>query len=249
MVVIFIHVVKTGESLWQIANSYRVPLEPIITANGLTNPDVLVVGEALVIPMEDAVYIVQPGDTLWSIARSYGLSVQDLLQNNSISNPNAISPGLAIYIPVLRHRVAPGDTLWKISQRYGVSEQDLIRVNSITDPNNLQPGTVLIIPGKSRPAIGVNGYIDNFGQSAVPTVRRISGYLTYFSPFAYLIMENAGLQPIDDGPLLQAAKEENAVPMMSVTNFTSTSKGENLASNILNDPDAGSTNFSTTLLR
>ena len=232
----FIHVVKAGESLWQIANSYRVPLEPIIAANGLTNPDVLVVGEALVIPMEDAVYLVQPGDTLWQIARNYGLSVQDILQNNSISNPEAIYPGLAVYIPVLRHRVEPGDTLWKISQRYRVSQQDLVRINAISDPNSLQPGTVLIIPGKSRPAIGVNGYIDNFGQSAVPTVRRHAGYLTYFSPFAYLIKEDAGLQPIDDGPVIQAAKEEGAVPMMAVTNFTSTSKGENLASSILNDP-------------
>ena len=231
----FIHVVKAGDSVWRIADLYHVPPEPIIEANGLTDPDVLVVGEALVIPMEDAVHIVQPGETLWSIARQYGLSVQDLLQNNSISNPDSVYPGQAIYIPVLRHRVEPGDTLWQIARRYGISEQDLARVNGISDPKNLPTGTVLIIPGKSRPAIGVNGYLDVFGQSAVPTVRRYGGYLTYLTPFAYLIKEDASLQPIDDGPALQAAKEIGAVPMMAITNFTSTSRGENLASALLND--------------
>ena len=232
----FIYVVKPGDSVWRIAERYRVPPGPIIEANGLSDPGVLVVGEALVIPMEDAVHIVQQGETLWSIAREYGLSVQDLLQNNSIVNPDSVYAGQAIYIPVLRHRVEPGDTLWAIARRYGVSEQELTRVNGISDPKALQPGTVLVVPGKSRPAIGVNGYLDVFGQSAVPVVRRRGGYLTYLAPFAYLIREDAGLQPVDDGPVLQAAKELGTVPMMAVTNFTSTSKGENLASSILNDP-------------
>jgi spore germination protein len=232
----FIYVVEPGDSVWKIAESYHVPPETIIEANGLVNPDALVVGEALVIPMEDAVHIVQPGETLWSIARSYGLSVQDLLQNNSIVNPDSIYAGQAIYIPVLRYRVAAGDTLWKIARRYNISEQDLARINDITNPNNLAVGTVLILPGKSRPAIGVNGYLDVFGQSAVPIVRRYGGYLTYLTPFAYLIQEDGSLQTIDDGPAVQAAKEIGTVPMMAVTNFTSTSRGENLSSTILNNP-------------
>ena len=231
-----IHVVKAGESLWQIANNYHVPVEPIISANGLYNPDVLVVGEALVIPMEDAIYIVKSGDTLWKIAQNYGISVQDILQNNSISNPSSIYPGLVLYIPALRHRVMPGETLWAIARRYGVSLQSLIQKNNIADPNHISPGTVLVIPGKTRPVISVNGYIYIFGQSAVPIVRKNGGSLTYLSPFAYLIKEDAGLQPVDDGPALQAAKEEGIIPMMAVTNFTSTSKGENLASTILNSP-------------
>jgi spore germination protein len=185
----FIHVVKAGESLWQIANNYHVPMEPIIAANGLTNPNVLVVGEALVIPTEGSVHVVKSGDTLW-----------------------------------------------KIAQWYGVSEQDLASINNITDPKNILPGAVLIIPKKLRPMAGVNGYIDSFGQTAVPTVRRHAGSLTYLSPFAYLIKEDAELQPVDDEPIIQAAKEKSAAPMMAVTNFTSTSKGENLASSILNNP-------------
>ncbi|MCY1714626.1 LysM peptidoglycan-binding domain-containing protein [Caproiciproducens galactitolivorans] len=231
-----IHVVSAGESLWQIANYYHVSMESIISANGLYNPNLLVVGEALVIPLEDVVYIVKPGDTLWMIAQNYGVTVRDILKNNSISNPDHIYPGLAIYIPVMRHRVMPGESLWMIAQRYNVSLQDLIQVNGIENPNNISPGMILIIPSKTRPVISVNGYIYMLGQAAVPIVRQNGGYLTYLSPFAYLIKEDASLQSIDDGPALQTAKLEGVIPMMAVTNFTATSRGENLASAILNNP-------------
>jgi spore germination protein len=185
----FIHVVKSGESFWKIANSYQVPIDRIIAANGLTNPDALVIGEALVIPTEGVSYVVQPGDTLWRIAR-----------------------------------------------KYGVEAADLANANNVTNPQNLPIGTTLTIPAGRRPAIGVNGYIDSFGPAAVNIVNQHAGSLTYLSPFAYLIREDAGLEPIDDEAIIQAAKAQGAVPMMAVTNFTSTSRGENLASQLLNDP-------------
>jgi len=47
-----IHVVKSGESLWSIAHEYGVTIDQIVTANELENPDKLVVGLALVIPVQ-----------------------------------------------------------------------------------------------------------------------------------------------------------------------------------------------------
>lgn len=229
-----IHVVKAGDSLWRIAENYGVSMEPIIAANGLENPDVLVVGQALLIPTADSVYIVQPGDTLWKIARDHGVPVSYILQNNQIPDPNRLYPGQALYIPALRHTVAPGETMWSIAGRYNVPLQDLILANpQIADPNRISPGTVLVIPNKPRPLIGVNGFIYILGQDAVPVVEEVGELLTYLSPFAYLIREDASLEPINDGPAIEAALAAGAVPMMAITNFTSTSRGENLASVIL----------------
>ena len=61
--------------------------------------------------------------------------------------------------------------------------------------------------------------------------------MTYLSPFAYLIREDGTLQPIKDNEAIQAALEEKVVPMMSITNFTSTAKGENLAHVLLTNPE------------
>ena len=232
----FIHVVTARETLWQIANIYRVPMEAIVGVNELSNPNQLVVGQALVIPSEDIFHIVNPGESLWRIAQTYGTTVQTILQNNNVANPSNIYPGLLIVIPAPRHRVQPGETLWTIAQRYGVSIQDLIKVNNIENANLVYPGTVLVIPRKPKPVIDVNGYIYILGEEAAPIVRSVGEYLTYLSPFAYLIREDGSLQTINDIPAIQAAEAERVIPMMSITNFTSTARGENLASIVLNNP-------------
>lgn len=185
----FIHVVRPGESLWQISSSYRVPVEEIADINELPNPDQLVPGQALVIPTEDVTHIVQPGESLWQIARMYSVPLEDLISVNNIQNAALI-----------------------------------------------YPGTRLFIPRRPRTAIEVNGYIYMLGDQAGPIVRDVGEFLTYLSPFAYLIREDGSLQQIEDAPAVQAARDVGAIPMMSITNFTATARGENLASIVLNDP-------------
>ncbi|MGI6704852.1 MAG: LysM peptidoglycan-binding domain-containing protein [Clostridia bacterium] len=93
-----IHVVKPGETLWQIASYYRVPLAGAINANGLPDPNWLAVGQALVIPT-DVSHTVRPGETLWAIAQRYGVSLQALISANNIQNPDLIYPGTVLRIP------------------------------------------------------------------------------------------------------------------------------------------------------
>ena len=45
-----VHVVQSGETLGGIASQYNVTVEALMTANGLSNPNVLNVGQALTIP-------------------------------------------------------------------------------------------------------------------------------------------------------------------------------------------------------
>ncbi|NJN55238.1 MAG: LysM peptidoglycan-binding domain-containing protein [Anaerolineae bacterium] len=46
-----VHVVKAGDTLATIAQIYNVPIEDIIAANNLVNPDFLSVGDQLIIPV------------------------------------------------------------------------------------------------------------------------------------------------------------------------------------------------------
>ncbi|QUW22361.1 LysM peptidoglycan-binding domain-containing protein [Sporosarcina sp. Marseille-Q4063] len=45
-----IHVVKKGESLWDLSHQFGIPIEQIINVNQLETPEKLVVGQALIIP-------------------------------------------------------------------------------------------------------------------------------------------------------------------------------------------------------
>lgn len=46
-----VHVVQAGDTLGNISAFYDVPIEDIMAANGLTNPNLLTVGQELVIPV------------------------------------------------------------------------------------------------------------------------------------------------------------------------------------------------------
>lgn len=63
-----IHIVKSGDTLWAISQGYQTPINQIILANELDQPNVIVVGQSLVIPENNREYIVQQGDSLWAIA-------------------------------------------------------------------------------------------------------------------------------------------------------------------------------------
>ena len=68
-------------------------------ANQIPEPNRLVVGQALVIPVNGQYYIVQPGDSLWSIGQRFNVNYLTLAQVNGLS-PNALLMiGTRLYIP------------------------------------------------------------------------------------------------------------------------------------------------------
>jgi spore germination protein YaaH len=92
-----IHYVGFGETVSTIAAQYGVPAEVILRHNGLANPDLIYVGQPLVIPGGGGygadfggyggcanTHRVVAGETLSSIAYSYGVSLQALIQHNNL---------------------------------------------------------------------------------------------------------------------------------------------------------------------
>ncbi|RFU63733.1 LysM peptidoglycan-binding domain-containing protein [Peribacillus glennii] len=94
-----IHVVRQNETLASIAQSYNVSADEIRRANELPNPNDLVVGQAMVIPISGSYYYVQPGDTLWSISQRVGVPYQELARVNRISADQTLTVGFRLYIP------------------------------------------------------------------------------------------------------------------------------------------------------
>jgi spore germination protein len=94
-----IHVVQQGQTLTGIAEAYSTTVEEIIRANELPNPNSLVVGQAIVIPITGSFYWVQRGDNLWSISRRFGTTPQQLAQINRIPLNRPLQIGQRLYIP------------------------------------------------------------------------------------------------------------------------------------------------------
>lgn len=231
-----IHIVQPGETLWKIAESYGVSTNRIIAINGLEQPDQLVIGLALLIPQDYPSYTVQPGDTLGTLAVRYGVSVTALARANNLPDTAQLTAGQTLVIPVLRHTVRPGESLGTIARRYGVSVQALAQTNGIASPYTIYVGQSLKIPEPPKRTIDVNGYTNVFGEAAAEQVRQDGLHLTYVCPFGYRIRADGTLEPVDDQALIAAAYDNAVVPVMSITNFSATEAGSQLAHTILSSP-------------
>jgi LysM repeat protein len=107
------HVVQANENLYRIALNYNISVEALMQANGLTDPDLVMEGTTLIIPIGSSApvavaanpapaagtHTVAPGETLLQIARRYGLTVDDLIRANNIINPSLITVGQVLVIP------------------------------------------------------------------------------------------------------------------------------------------------------
>ncbi len=107
-----VHYVTLGDTLSSIATQYGVAAEAILRYNGISNPNLIYVGQGLIIPTQHFAspsysyshscsrhYTVQHGDTLYSIARFYGVSASSLAQQNGLFNPNLVRVGQRLCIP------------------------------------------------------------------------------------------------------------------------------------------------------
>ncbi len=94
-----IHVIRPGDSLTAIARAYGSTVNDIVEANDLPNPNQLVVGQTVVIPIIGSFYWVQQGDSLFSIANRFRTTYQELARINRIPVNQPLQVGLRLYIP------------------------------------------------------------------------------------------------------------------------------------------------------
>jgi murein DD-endopeptidase MepM/ murein hydrolase activator NlpD len=161
------HTVRLGDTLYRISLIYGVPVDDIIAANSLSNPNALALGQDLRIPSATTdtgsqTYVVRAGETLAEIAIRYNTTVDGIATASGISNPSRIYPGQVLTIPspgavardypaesATSHTVQQGETMGGIALHYGVTVSALTTANGITNPSRIYPGQVLSIPSAS----------------------------------------------------------------------------------------------------
>ena len=175
-----VYTVQSGDTLSGIAAMYGTSAESLAILNGISNPNLIYVGQQIKVtgsaspapaqPVSSTTtYTVQSGDTLSEIAARYGMSVSEIASLNGISDANFIYVGQVLKLsgssaPVQSapsssvYTVQYGDTLSGIAAAYGTTTDALAALNGISDPNTIYVGQQLTISGGNAPAQSSSEY-------------------------------------------------------------------------------------------
>lgn len=95
-----VYVVRSGDSLSQIAQMFNVSVDTILWANNMKKGDALTPGQVLLIlPVSGIEYTVKKGQTLQGIANLYKVDVNDIIQDNDITLDTPLFAGDTLIIP------------------------------------------------------------------------------------------------------------------------------------------------------
>lgn len=92
------HTAEPGDTVWELAQRYRLPLQDIIRVNGLRPPYALTPGQRVKLP-PPALYTAKPGDTLYRVSRTFGTGMDALARQNGLAAPYALTPGQVLRLP------------------------------------------------------------------------------------------------------------------------------------------------------
>lgn len=139
------YTVRAGDTLATIAARHGTTVRALAEANGITDPNLIVIGRDLKV-----------------LAASGG--------GSSAPRPITTSGGSGTQLPGQRHTVQPGETIAGIAARYGLSSQDLIAWNGLVD-GRIYATTRLVLfnpgslPGSGSGATGGGTHVVGTGDT------------------------------------------------------------------------------------
>ncbi len=96
----FKYKVMPGDTPGEIAERFGISTDTVLSANNLTNPEGLQIGEELLIlPMSGVVHTVTGGDNLHDLALAYGVTPESIAEYNQIADPLSLQVGDKLVVP------------------------------------------------------------------------------------------------------------------------------------------------------
>ncbi len=120
----YIYRVKAGDTLRNITERFGVSQAEVIAINDLPSPDVLAVGQALILPTQTHGYVVKTGETLGQISNRLGEPLADLYADNPTLQSRALLAGETIFV---RSAPAKRGTLEVNGYAYSSIDRELLK--------------------------------------------------------------------------------------------------------------------------
>ncbi|MDR3164874.1 MAG: peptidoglycan DD-metalloendopeptidase family protein [Synergistaceae bacterium] len=100
------YVIKNGDTLWQIANTFNLDVNTIFGCNKVSEGDVLKVDSIIKIPNQDGIFItVKKGQTVEKLAKEYDIYPEAILSANRMEEAS-LKQGSQLFLPGAKVAVA-----------------------------------------------------------------------------------------------------------------------------------------------
>lgn len=165
------YTVKSGDTLWSLANDNNTSVNALASENKISDPNLIITGDTLVLPDDDATttpaqktaessaassstsqassstsvasgnYTVQAGDSLWSIAQKTGADVNQLVANNG--GKSLIQIGQIIQISTSTTSSAASDSVNDVASSSASVASSSVAVSSVAAESDSSSASVV----------------------------------------------------------------------------------------------------------
>jgi murein DD-endopeptidase MepM/ murein hydrolase activator NlpD len=158
-----VYVVQPGDTLSSIAARFNVSINDLMAANDMTNPNLLAVGQQLVIPGLEGVTgildtdVINFGDSFRTLMRRTQVPLPLLRKLNHLVSPTEFYVGASMIIPkqeqtsdlTNRFTPAPGESLLELAVKQNTDAWTLTELNALNGTWDALPGDVLYAKGSA----------------------------------------------------------------------------------------------------
>lgn len=153
-----VYTVQPGDSLTSLSVTFHTPVNRLISANNISDPNTLNPGMQLFIPSlegyagEVSLLPLEPGDTLHTLSRRQGIPEADLQQMNFLTQPEALPVGANVILvnaakpDVLRIPLTSGMTDLELAAGNGINPWIASESNGLKGPWDLVQNDTIFLP-------------------------------------------------------------------------------------------------------